>query len=60
MQSLKDASHLVSDLDPMFDDRIMPVDHRIEEKIRREKALNDRSGWYDCTEVRIILIQVSL
>jgi hypothetical protein len=51
MQSLKDASHLVSDLDPMFDDRIMSADHRIEEKIRREKALNDRSGWYDCTEV---------
>ena len=52
-QSLREAAHLVSDMDSnLFDEgRIMSADQRIEEKIKREKALNERGGWIDCTEV---------
>jgi hypothetical protein len=62
MQNLKDASHLMSDMDShLFDDgKIMSTEHRIEEKIKREKALNEKSGWCDCTEVYILVRLVSI
>jgi enhancer of polycomb-like protein len=51
--SLRDAANLVSDMDShMFDEsKFLSTDQRIEEKIKREKALNERSGWIDTTEV---------
>ena len=51
-QSLRDAAHLVSDMDShLFDEnKMLSAEQRIEEKIKREKQLNEKGGWIDCTE----------
>lgn len=55
MAHIRDASHLVNDMDAhLFDERKLNSDQRIEEKIKRERAINERSGWLDCTEVFVI------
>ncbi|KAJ2996704.1 hypothetical protein HDV02_006264 [Globomyces sp. JEL0801] len=52
---LKDASHLVTDMDQhLFDDARLSQEQRILEKIKREKLQNDRNGWIDHTELPFI------
>ena len=34
----------------LFDEKVLSIDQRIEENIKREKALNEKGGWVDCTE----------
>ncbi|KAI8897557.1 enhancer of polycomb-like-domain-containing protein [Globomyces pollinis-pini] len=55
LNSLKDASHLVTDMDQhLFDDARLSQEQRILEKIKREKLQNDRNGWIDHTELPFI------
>ena len=53
IQSLREAANLVTDMDSqMLDEgRFMSSDQKIEEKVKKEKLINEKSGWIDCTEV---------
>lgn len=52
-QNVRDAAALASDIDShMFDDDLARSSTlKIEEKIKRERAIQEKSGWLDCTEV---------
>jgi hypothetical protein len=56
--SLRDAANLVTDMESqMFDEtKFLSTDQRIDDKIKREKSLNERSGWLDTTEVCFLLM----
>ena len=55
MQNLREAASIVTDMDAYLadDGKDHATDHRIEEKIKRERAIQEKSGWLDCTEVKI-------
>ena len=53
LQNLREAASIVTDMDSFLtnDGRDHASDLRIEEKIKRERAIQEKSGWLDCTEV---------
>lgn len=50
MQKLRDAAHLVSEIDmTLFSDQSTAC-ASIDEKVRRQKFIDDKTGWVDTTE----------
>ncbi|KAJ3302343.1 Enhancer of polycomb-like protein 1 [Kappamyces sp. JEL0829] len=52
LDRLRDAVNIYTDIDSQLleDVKTLSSDQKIEEHIKREKAIQEKSGWLDCTE----------